>query len=178
LASGLAFALAISRERLRKDDKSTRVRVFDEGSGSLRLHSRRDDLFEFLIGAADGDGALDLKFERFVRTVIVETHDDIIHGMAVALPLNSDAGDNARPACRALVPEQMREVIGDDRVFVCKPRTAGQFGGGRFLFKCVGQGIPPRESISELAIVRASNIRAAALYLGGNWVAARDWLRG
>jgi hypothetical protein len=113
----------------------------------LRFHSRRDDLFEFLIGAADGDGALNLKFERFIRTGIVEANDDIIHGMAVALPLNSDAGDNAGLACRALVPEQMREVIGDDRVFVCKPRAAGQLGGGRFFLKCVGQGIPPREWI-------------------------------
>lgn len=78
---------------------------------------------------------------------VVETDYHIIHGMAVALLLNRDADHNARLACRALVPKQMREVIGDDRVFVGEARTACQLGGGRFLFKCVGQGAPSHESI-------------------------------
>jgi hypothetical protein len=45
--------------------------------------------------------------------------------MAEALPLNGDAGDNAGLACRALSPEQMCEIIGDDCIFVCEPRAAG-----------------------------------------------------
>jgi hypothetical protein len=107
------------------DDKSTRVRIFNKGGRCLSLYSRSNDLFELRIGTADGDRVLNLKFERFIGSGIVETYNDIIHGMAEALPLNSDAGDNAGLACRALTPEQMREVIGDDRVFVCDPRAPG-----------------------------------------------------
>ncbi|MCP3395492.1 hypothetical protein NLM27_43140 [Bradyrhizobium sp. CCGB12] len=65
------------------DDKSTRNR-FDKVSSSLRLHSCREDLF------------VNLKFERYILAGMVDTNDDIIRGMEVALPRNSNTGDNAK----------------------------------------------------------------------------------
>lgn len=84
---------------------------------------------------------------------VVETDYHIIHGMAVALLLNRDADHNARLACRALVPKQMREVIGDDRVFVGETRTACQLGGGRFCLSVSVKAPRPTNRFYGLVIV-------------------------
>jgi hypothetical protein len=48
--------------------------------------------------------------------------------MAEALPLNSDAGDNAGLACRVLTPEQMREVIVSSYVNPAPPVSSVEAG--------------------------------------------------
>jgi hypothetical protein len=50
----------------------------------------------------------------------------------LAILLNGNAGDIAGQTGGTLVAQEMREIIGDDRVFVCKARTAGQLGGAGF----------------------------------------------
>jgi hypothetical protein len=84
------------------NDKSTRVRPLNEGVGPLRLPDGRDDFPEYLISAADRDGAFDLKIERPSCPCVIEPDDDVIHRMAVTLPLNGDVGEDSRLACRAL----------------------------------------------------------------------------
>ena len=127
------------------DDKAALVGVLGEGAQGLRFGGCHDDAAEFVVTrrAADSDGFLDLKPEDTPRTAIVEFDDKVVHRIALAILLNGNAGDIAGQTGGTLVAQEMREIIGDDRIFVCKASTAGQFGGSWFLFKCVGQGGPP-----------------------------------
>jgi hypothetical protein len=76
--------------------------------------------------------------------------DKVVH--RIAMLLNGYAGDIPWQTGGALVAEEMREIVRYDRVFVCKARTAGQFSGSWFLFKCVGQGGPAGNRFFEKGV--------------------------
>lgn len=68
----------------------------------------------------------------------------------------------------------MREVIGDNRVFVCETRATGQFGGSWFLIKYVGQGIPLEMSFEKELLCARAVYAVQAFCLGGIWNRTRD----
>jgi hypothetical protein len=162
------------------DNEAAQVGAFGEGRHALRLGRGLDDGAEILIGCgtANREGAFDLKPEGPGLAGIVERNNKVIHRIALATLLDGNAGNDAGLASSALVPQEMRKIIGDDGVFISEARAAGQLGGSWFLFKCIGQGAPPGNRFYGLVIMRARHVRGAGLYLGAIWVATRELVAG
>ena len=109
------------------DDKAALVGAVGEGVQGLCFDSRGDDGAEVFVRAADGHGPFDLKPEDTTRTGFVELDDKVVHGVAMALLLHSDAGDDARLASGALAAQEVRKIIGTYGVFIGEARATGQF---------------------------------------------------
>jgi hypothetical protein len=117
------------------DDESALVGAFGEGGQGLGLGGCGDDAAEFVVRgrAAYGHGILDLEAKNATRPGLVEFNNEVIHGIAMALLLHSNAGHHARLSGSAFSAQQMCEVIRDYGAFVGKARTAGQFSRCWFL---------------------------------------------
>jgi hypothetical protein len=103
-----------------------------EGRTSRRLRKKIEmgrglnDGAEILIGwgTASREGAFDLEPKVPGLAGIVENDNKVIHRVALATLLDGNAGNDAGLASGALVPPEMRKIVGDDGVFVSEARAA------------------------------------------------------
>ena len=101
---------------------------FGESIQSLCFDGRGDNGAEVFVCGADRHRSLDLKAEDPLCANVIEFDDKVVHGIAMALLLNGNAGDEARLTCRPVASQELREVVGDNGVFVSKACSSGQFG--------------------------------------------------